>query len=87
LRADIVVVELFSAAPLWRRVHRLVRPRSADEWKKLRVVDGFNCQIDIEIGPVKMVGALQFDVYQLPDTCFSKPRKVRERQETLFVSD
>ena len=42
-------------------------------------VNLLNSQVDIEIWPVEMIGTLQFDVYHLPDACFLKPWKVRER--------
>lgn len=44
-----------------------------------------NGQVDVEIGPVQMVGRGKFDVQNLADRDIAKPRKFGERQKQFFI--
>jgi hypothetical protein len=61
--------------------------RFRDDWKIAGTMDRFDGQVDVEIRPVQMPGALELDVQQVPDTRFLEPRDVFERQEVLTIAD
>jgi hypothetical protein len=45
--------------------------------------DRFNRQVDVEIGPVEVIGRWPKDIDDLADRCFGKPRKLFEGHEEI----
>jgi len=58
---------------------------STDKRKPIWVTNGFNGQVDVEVGPIEVVGGWEFDVQDLADRDIPKPRKFGERQKQLFI--
>ena len=47
--------------------------------------DGIDCDIDIQVRPMKMIRRKELNVCQLPDGRVFKPRESCERQEQLSL--
>jgi hypothetical protein len=58
-------------------------PFPGNERKTFWVFDGFNGQVDIQIGPIKMFWVREFDIQNGADGRFFEPGKLRERHEEL----
>lgn len=58
---------------------------STDKRKSFGVANGLNGQVDVEVGPVEMVGRGELDVQNLADRDIPKPRKLGERQKQFFI--
>jgi len=50
------------------------------------MANGFNCQVDVELGPVQMLGGRLLNVQNLANRCVLKPRELREGQKQLLVT-
>ena len=68
-----------------RQVHAHVRPLLTDQRKPLRVVDGFDCKVHVNLWPIKMTLALEFHLHERADWNFQEPREVVERNELLLI--
>jgi hypothetical protein len=51
------------------------------------VFDGLHSQVNVELGPVQMIGARMLDGEDLPDRRVSKPREVSKGHKQLAVCD
>lgn len=56
-------------------------PGFADEGKAFGMSYRLDSEIDIEVGPMKVMRGRHRDVQQLADGCFSKPREFGKRHE------
>ena len=66
-------------------LHALVGPRFAHQWIAFRVVDGIHCQVNVQVGPAKVMGMRTCDVHELPYGDIAKPGKVFEGEKHLSV--
>ena len=48
------------------------------------MIYGLDGYIDVEVGPVQMMLARQFDVEQMTDRSIAEPRELFKRDKTLF---
>jgi hypothetical protein len=49
--------------------------------------DGVDGKIDVQIGPVQVVGTGQLDIRDFSNRRLPKPRKLVERHEQLAIAD
>jgi hypothetical protein len=61
----------------------LLRPRLADKGIGFGVLERVDSQVDIEIGPIQMVGAWALHIRDLADRRVLKPGKVFKGQKEL----
>lgn len=59
---------------------------AAYQGKAIGVADGVHRQVDVEVGPVEMVGREDLYVEELSDRGILEPGKVSEREEEFFIS-
>lgn len=63
----------------------MLSPDLADKRKAFGVPDGLDCQIDIQLRPVEVIGRWQFDVENFSNCYVAKPGEFAERQEQFFI--
>jgi hypothetical protein len=51
------------------------------------MVDGIHCQVDVQVGPAKVMGMRTLNGRYLPDGRVAKPREVFEGEKDLSVVD
>jgi hypothetical protein len=70
-----------------RRLQALVRLRTAYQWESLWMIQRLDSQVDVQEGPVQMMGTREFHFDQVPDRSVTKPREVLEGYEVLLLLD
>jgi len=50
------------------------------------MANGFNCQVDVELGPVQMLGRRLLNVQDLANGRVLKPRELREGQKQFLAA-
>jgi hypothetical protein len=58
-----------------------------DERVLLRVFDGVDGEIYVQVRPVQVVGTRKLDIRDFPNRRLPKPRKLGERNEELALAD
>ncbi len=57
---------------------------SAGQWKALRISNGLQGKVHVQIGPIKMMGVKQLHIHKPRYGHILEPRKIREGQEQFL---
>ena len=67
--------------------HHFVVRSCIDHRERFRILEGIQGEIDVEIGPEKMISMKELNIQDLIDCSTPKPRKILIGEKVLLVRD